>query len=114
MKRILFAVLAVLATSPAFAQDDIGEPGAASQLQINTQSGFAYLQYHGRVVITSGSGGRATSREYRWGGTSCGSRVLSDAQLDQLQRAHLAGMTITPISKPGQGQTRCLVGFITE
>lgn len=50
--------------------------------------------------------------EYRWGGTSCGSRVLTEPQIAALQQAlGNKRVRIQPLSQDGQGQTICLVGF---
>lgn len=44
-------------------------------LEINTTSADTYLQYHGKALTKISSG---VYEEYRWGGTSCGSRVLTE------------------------------------
>lgn len=114
LRTLTLALLTLTATSAAFAQDAEGKPGVATMVQVNTQHATTYIQYRGRVQLTSGNGSQATVQEYRWGGTSCGSKLLTDAQLALLQQAHIHGLTVAPLWKPGQGTTRCLVGFATS
>jgi len=98
-----------LAPSQALAES-VGTAGYVSELEVNESTADAYLQYHGRVVIsTSGKG--ATSTEYRWGGTSCGTKVLGEDKVSLLQRAMEGGMQVTPRYQEGQGGAKCLVGF---
>jgi len=88
--------------------DELGDIGAVVGLQINTTVGDLYLQYHGRMYVNSDIG----LQEYRWGGTSCGSRVLTEAQTAALHRAlDNKQMRIQPVYQIGQGLTRCVVGF---
>jgi len=89
--------------------DDIGTVGRVASLQINTTSADIYLQFHGRLFVKNANG---ALDEYRWGGTSCGTRLLTEDQVAALQRAYdNKRMQIEPISQPGQGNTLCLVGF---
>lgn len=89
--------------------DDTGAMGPLVALSDNTSSADLYLQYHGRMFVKNGSG---TLDEYRWGGTSCGSRTLTEPELAMLQRAlERKNMLIEPRSQDGQGSTKCLVGF---
>jgi len=107
------AVLASLSLpSLALAGDSVGSRGTLTTLEVNTPSADTYLQYFGRAVVLTSSGKNNTSSvEYRWGGTSCGSRVLSDAEVAMLQRALESGTPIAPRYQAGQGSTLCLVGF---
>lgn len=115
MRKSLVLLASLVTTTVALAADNYGDSGAITEMHTNYTSADTYLQYHGRIVITSGNEvvGYST-QEYRWGGTSCGSKTLSDAVVDRLQRAQLAAMTVTPLWKDGQGSTRCLVGFVEE
>ncbi len=89
--------------------DDTGLVGPVVALSTNTNSADQYLQYHGRMFVKNTNG---ALDEYRWGGTSCGSRTLTEAELAMLQRAlERKNMMIEPRSQDGQGQTKCLVGF---
>jgi len=113
--RFRFALALAVAAStlaPAAAlAETVATSGYVSELEVNESTADAYLQYHGRVVIsTSGKG--ATSTEYRWGGTSCGTKVLADDKVMLLQRAMEGGMQVTPRYQDGQGGAKCLVGFI--
>jgi hypothetical protein len=101
--------LAFALTLPAVAHaaDDVGATGYVQSLQVNTKSSDAYLQMHGRLIL----GTKHTSTEYRWGGTSCGSRVLDPDQVALLNQALINGLQITPLHRDGQGSVKCLVGF---
>lgn len=79
-------------------------------LEFNEPTADAFVQYYGRMTIPSPRG----PLEYRWGGTSRGSRVLADAAEDRLQRAQNHGITVTPFWTSGQGGTKCVVGFRLE
>jgi hypothetical protein len=103
-----FLMLAVAVPSVALAEDSSGSAGAVTKVEVNTPSADAYLQYFGRVFILSGK----VTTEYRWGGTSCGTRVLDSDTVDLLARA--AGDTsvvIAPKFQAGQGDVKCIVGF---
>ena len=109
MSRKTLALVAALVTIPstALAADQIGPTGRITDLQVNQQSSDTYLQYHGRAFI--GKGNNVT--EYRWGGTSCGSRTLTEHAVLLLQTALASGLEVEPRYENGQGQTICLVGF---
>ena len=101
----LLATIAVPAT--ALAADYIGASGLISSIENNDPSADLYVQFHGRVII--GDGFRTT--EYRWGGTSCGSKNLDEGRIDLLNHALFHGVQVTPKYKSGAGSTKCLVGF---
>ncbi|MBK9036301.1 MAG: hypothetical protein IPL61_34490 [Myxococcales bacterium] len=97
-----------LALAPAVAHADlIGGTGTAIELEVNHSTADAYLQFHGRLVLTAA--GRDT--EYRWGGTSCSNKTLPESQVTMLQRALESATSITPRYVSGQGLNKCLVGF---
>ena len=100
-------LLASFLAVPAFAVDALGARGFLTDLEVNTSSADTYLQYHGRIAVDV----VGNSVEYRWGGTSCGSRVLTDAQVGLLQSALESGTPVTPRWVLGQGTVRCLIGF---
>jgi hypothetical protein len=98
----------VLGTGAAVA-DDTGLVGSLVALDVNTISADIYLQYHGRLLVKNSNG---SLDEYRWGGTSCGTRLLPEADVAVLQRAlNNKKMRIEPRSQLGQGDAKCLVGF---
>ena len=100
---------AVLFCAGVATADDVGAIGSVAGLQINTTSADTYLQFHGRMYVKNAGG---TLDEYRWGGTSCGLRYLSEDQIAALHRAlDSKKMQIQPLSQTGQGDAICLVGF---
>lgn len=108
VQRSLMVLGALLLAAPAVQADEVGGIGPIVALQLNTPSGDAYLQYHGRMFVKSATG----VDEYRWGGTSCGSRVLTDTQFAAVQRAFdNKQLRIRPIYQDGQASTLCVVGF---
>lgn len=105
-------LLAVAMPATALA-DETGSAGSVQIVEINTPSADTYLQYHGRVIVKTG---KANTAEYRWGGTSCGSRTV-DADLVQvlIQASRNADVVVTPRFQAGQGDVKCLVGLtVTE
>lgn len=108
LRALLATALLACSTSPAIA-DEIGEVGTPVGLSVNTLSADTYLQYHGRFFLKAADG---TLVEYRWGGTSCGTRVLTDAQVAALQAALGNNkMRIQVLHQIGQGDAKCVVGF---
>jgi hypothetical protein len=106
--RSLLGVTALFFTVSVATADDVGTFGTLVGLQINTAVGDTFLQYHGRMFVSGESG----LQEYRWGGTSCGSRILTEAQVAALQRAlDNKLMRIRPVTQTGQAQALCVVGF---
>lgn len=103
------SMLAVcLLITPALASaDENATQGIAWDLEVLTTSADTYLQYHGRLVVMVGT----ASEEYRWGGTSCGSRTMSADNVRLLTEAVGRGHLITPRFQIGQGSAKCLVGF---
>jgi hypothetical protein len=105
----LFGSLVIAAPATAFAADETGSAGSVDKVEINTPSADAYLQYHGRVVVQTG---KSTKNEYRWGGTSCGSRVVEEDLIAILvQASRNSDVVVTPRFQLGQGDVKCLVGF---
>lgn len=105
------AILSSLLISSLALADSDGAGGTLVGLEINTTSADTYLQYHGRAFIQTVTGKSNTTIEYRWGGTSCGTRTLSDSQIVVLQRALESASPIVPRYQLGQGDSKCLVGF---
>lgn len=112
MHRMLGAFLAafllVCSITPALA-DDVGAIVTPIGLQVNTLPGDTYLQFHGRLFVKTAEG---TLDEYRWGGVSCGSRVLTEPQVAALQATlNNNKMRLQILSQIGQGDLKCVVGF---
>lgn len=101
--------LAITIPATAFAADKSGSEGRAKTIEVNAQSSDSYIQYHGRLFVTSGK----TTTEYRWGGTSCGSRTMSPEMVQLLVDIvrDRDEIRISPTYQDGQGSTKCLVAF---
>lgn len=111
MSRTIPALLASLSlvfiTTSARA-DEVGTRGTLAALQVNTDSADTFLLFNGRLFVSNLNG---NLDEYRWGGASCGSRVLTEEEVATLQRAlHSKQVYIQPVYQIGQFPT-CLVGF---
>ncbi|ABM00696.1 hypothetical protein Sama_2492 [Shewanella amazonensis SB2B] len=104
------AMIFGLSTTAVLAEDFDTEDFPLVFLEINTTSADKYLQYHGKALTKISSG---VYEEYRWGGASCGSRVLNDEQVAVLQRAlDNPNVKVAFRYQPGQGEfTKCVVGF---
>lgn len=95
----------------AHAADRDGVEGRATSIQVNASTSDVYLLYHGRLFVQSGK----NTTEYRWGGTSCGSRILSAEMVALLYDLVRKGDNpIKPIYQDGQASTKCLVGFTVK
>ena len=106
----VFLLLAPAVLGGEVHADEIGLAGFVQNIAVKTVSADTYLQTHGELVILQTSNEQLTT--YRWGGTACGSKVLTDAQLSYLMDfASAPYMVVEPIHKPGQGDSKCLVGF---
>ena len=99
------------APSAAHAADQTGATGVAQRVEINSTSADAFVKFHGRLFVESGKKNATRTDEYRWGGTSCGSKTLNADMVQLLLDAVRGNMKIKPLYKPGQGTTKCLVGF---
>jgi hypothetical protein len=111
-RRIAFSLpalaLALAIPLTAYAADETGPEGRAKTVEVNAPSSDSYVQFHGRVFVTTGK----TTNEYRWGGTSCGSRTMSAEMVQLLVDAVRADdVRVVPTFQDGQGSTKCLVGF---
>jgi hypothetical protein len=107
--RLLAVCGALMVGATAARADDIKPVGALAALQIHSTSADDYLQFHGRIFVKNSDGSLA---EYRWGGTSCGLRLLTADQVAALQRGlDNKRILIEPRSQTGQGDLLCLVGF---
>jgi hypothetical protein len=104
-----FVMLPLAFAGPARATESVGALGPIVVVARNTDSADLYLQYNGRMIVGDAIGGYL---EYRWGGTSCGSRTLTEAQTSDLLAAmNNPRVLIQPVWQDGQGSTLCLVGY---
>jgi len=104
------ALALILSPGTATAGADLtGTLGSVAALELYTNSADAFLAYHGRLFVVDADKNLV---EYRWGGTSCGSRVLTDAHFEALHRAlDNKKMMIEPTYQLGQADQKCVVGF---
>jgi hypothetical protein len=107
-----FFLLAVATPASALAADQTGSAGSAEKLEINSPSADAYLQFHGRLFVQTGK----SMTEYRWGGTSCGSKTLPSDLVNLLVQAvrDNSSVHVVPRYQSGQNSTKCLVGFTVQ
>lgn len=110
MSRFTVALSALLLAAPtlALAGDLVGSGGTILELEVNHSTADTYLQFHGRVVLERD--GRVS--EYRWGGSSCSNKSMTESQVTMLQRALESGTPLVPRYQAGQGTNKCLVGFV--
>ena len=109
---IVPALALALTAAPgvALAADQDGAAGTIDSIDVLTPSADTSLQYHGRVSVKSGT----RSAEYRWGGTSCGSRTLSSENINLLVQAARDGLEVVPRYQSGQAGAKCIVGFSVQ
>jgi hypothetical protein len=104
----LFLVASLAVPAIAFA-DETGSAGSVKKIEVNTPSADTYLSYHGRVFVLTG---KTTQTEYRWGGTSCGTRTVGAEMVQILVEASRnTDLVVTPVFQLGQADIKCLVGF---
>ncbi|QYJ80051.1 hypothetical protein [Shewanella acanthi] len=102
-------LLSLLFVNAAKADDEYTEAFPLVFLEVNTKSADTYLQYHGKALTKVGTG---VYEEYRWGGTSCGLRVLAAEEVLMLQGAlDNPNVKVAMRYQDGQGQSKCIVGF---
>jgi len=92
--------------------DQTGVAGKIISVTINGSKSDDYKTFHGSVTIRP-PGKRQRPVEYKWGGTACPGKDLTDHEVDILVGAfHERKSTlVVPRSKNGQGGAICLVGF---
>jgi hypothetical protein len=114
MKPFVLSVLLLAASliGEAARADSEGEAGRLVAVEVVTADSDVYALRHGRIVVEESLG--KEERTYLLGGVSlCPNQDVSDAQIDMLVRA--AGnpkLSIKPFFKAGNGNSRCLVGFV--
>lgn len=115
--RTAFVLAAAIAAVPTttFA-DSSGSAGSVISVTVLESSSDDYGSYRGKIVIREGTEPSATQTEYRWGGTICANRNLSESNIALLVEA-LRGRSDTqvlPRYKMGQAGIRCLVSFTLQ
>jgi hypothetical protein len=114
MKPFVLSLLLLAASliGEAARADSEGEAGRLVAVEVLTADSDVYALRHGRIVVEESPG--KEERTYLLGGVSlCPNQAVSDAQIDMLVRA--AGnpkLLIKPFFKTGNGNSRCLVGFV--
>jgi hypothetical protein len=107
-------LLSALVLAPAVAAaDSKGSPGRVASVDVNTAGSDDFSKFRGEVAIRAGSKKvqKMKVERYRFGGSTCPGKDLSEAQLQMLLTAMHERDIVTPRYKNGQGGHRCLVGF---
>jgi hypothetical protein len=106
----LIAALAALMLPAAASADSNGAAGSVEAIVLHEPGSDNHPMYHGAVVLKERAG---VKREYRWGGSLCPGRELSDTSLGLLFEALRSGaqVEVTPLFKSGNGGQRCITGL---
>ena len=108
MKRILRILAATLMLATAAQADTTQAIGPIVALRIHHPTADQHASFHGLIVVGDAIGGYAN---YRWGGSSCPGLLLTNDEIEKLQRGmNNPRILIEPYTKQGQGSL-CLVGF---
>ena len=108
------SLLGALLFTPALASaDSKGQSGRIIEVQINTAGSDDHAQYRGEVTVRSGKKNTATETTYKWGGSVCPGKDLTEHQVELLVHAltDRGRVSIVPRYKNGQGGNKCLVAF---
>lgn len=133
---ILAGLAAACLAAPATAQEDVARPatartgnltsfeappapetpttatqpsrGAIISLYVSDQGSDNFAKFRGMLMLDFVGTGVT---EYKWGGSTCPGRQLSEASVQLLALAQANGLRITPETKPGQGGALCMTGF---
>lgn len=111
--RVSKGVLAVAMTVPSVAYADTdGTAGTVASVTVNESGSDDYSTVRGELVINEGQ----ANRTYKWGGTVCSGRNVSETNVALLFEALRArdSVQLVPSYKSGIGGARCLVGFKLE
>lgn len=103
---VIVGLLALAA--PVFA-DTVGLTGAIVGLREVNSNSDRYALLRGSIWIEESPG---QLQEYRWGGSACPGKDLTEDEVANLARNLDRNVRIIPIFKNGQGGSRCLVEFI--
>lgn len=114
--RPRLSLIAALAASliPATAlADSNGSTGNVDGLTVYERSSDNYAMANGVLTVKEKNGGK---RDYKWGGSLCPGRELSDASVALLFESlrDRKKVKLTPTFKLGNGNVRCLTGFKLE
>jgi len=109
MRRLLLAVaLAAIVAVPARA-DLVGAIGPIVALRIQNTSSDDFASFKGFILVGESIGGYV---RYNWGGSRCPALILTDAEIQSLQRGmNNPRILIEPSYKLGQGPNLCLVAW---
>lgn len=108
----VFALCLTALFSGSALADYVGIAGKVISVTINGSKSDDYKSYHGSVKIKP-PGKRKRPVEYKWGGTLCPGKNLTDHEVGLLVQAFHNRKTthVLPRMKSGQAHTKCLVGF---
>jgi hypothetical protein len=109
---VSFCLLSSLFIGGTARADSAGEAGKLVAVEVLTADSDVYALRHGRIVVQETVGKQ--ERTYLLGGVSlCPSQSVTDAQIDMLARAAAEPkLVIKPFFQTGNGNSRCLVGFV--
>ncbi|MEM8934921.1 MAG: hypothetical protein AAGC77_00765 [Pseudomonadota bacterium] len=85
-----------------------GALGLIESLRILETTNDDYSKMHGALVVKYYND---EEQLFRWGGSYCPGRNLTDANKQVLATAFASGMKIRVETKNGQGGAQCIVGF---
>ncbi|MGQ0697865.1 MAG: hypothetical protein ACT4PZ_06425 [Panacagrimonas sp.] len=109
IKSVCLCAALGIAVPAAHAADTQGTTGQLISLKINETSSDSYAVQRGSLVIHENG---LVPREYRFGGTICSGRNLSEQNQNNLASVDSSPtIVVTPFYKSGQGNVRCLVGY---
>jgi len=111
----LFAAALVILPSTTFA-DSTGNSGVVIALTVHESTSDDYGTHRGRVMIREGAEPGSAQTEYRWGGTLCQGRNLTEANISLLMDAFRSrsDAQLIPRYKNGQAGIRCLTSFTIQ
>jgi len=109
MKKLIVGFFLITGISfSALAEDAKGYFGQVLLVEANGQSSDTYLNRHGMIMVDA----QGVVEEYRWGGLSCGTKILTAEDVTRLTNAIDSKSVLVQVySKPGQGQVNCIVGY---
>jgi hypothetical protein len=103
-------VATALMLPPAAIADSLGTAGKLVGLRDVNAVSDNYPLIRGSVWVDEGKG---AITEYRWGGSVCPGKDLSEEEIANLSRAlNNSKLRIIPIYKNGQGNSVCLTHFL--
>lgn len=111
LRPVLCLAAALFAIPSTSFADSNGAVGTVASLTVYESSSDSYAMYNGVLSVREKSTG--TTRSYKWGGSICPSKTVSDSSLALLFDALRSkeNVEIVPSYKLGNGNERCLTGF---